>query len=117
MKRVEKIFRIVHIILCLLNIGSVFFGIMLMTSGGNNAYSFFRELSVSCCFPMLILRTAYLQYILFGVIAVFSIVNYISKIKKKEIIRKNIFLDCSLWAITVFELIHLEQYFVNIISF
>ena len=117
MKKIEKIVRILHIVLCLLNIGSIFFGIMLMIGGGNNAYSFFRELSISWCFPMLILRIAYLQYILFGVIDIFSIVNYIFRIKNKEVIRKNVFIDCFLWGITVFEIMNLERYFANIISF
>ena len=117
MKKFEKSVRIIHIVLCLLNVGSLFFGIMLMTGGGNDVYSFFRELSIGCCFPMLILRIAYLQYILFGLIAIFSTVSYILKIKHKEIVRKNICIDCSLWLITIFELIYLEQYFAIIISF
>ena len=117
MKKFEKIIRIVHIVLNGLNIGAVFFGIMKISGGGNFVYRIFRELSIGCCFTMLIMRMAYLQYILTGIIAIFSIINYGSKIKNKKVKKRNLCIDCSLWLITILELIYLEQYFAAVTSF
>lgn len=117
MKKVEKSVRIIHIVLCLLNVSSLFFGIMLLTGGENEIYRFFREISIEFCFPMLLMRVVYLQYILWGIVAMFTIVNVIYKIKIKNIEKKIVFVDCAFWVIAIFELIYLERYFGAIISF
>ena len=67
--------------------------------------------------PLLFMRVIYLQYIIFGLIAIFTIIKYIISIKNKEIIIKNIWTDVVLWTITIFELIYLESAFEAIISF
>lgn len=117
MKKAEKIFRIIHIILCFANIGSLFFGIMRFSGSGNKAYSFFRELSIELCFPMLLMRTIYLQYVLWGIIALFTIINVIYKIRTKSIAKKFVFIDCTFWITAIFELIYLESYFSAISHF
>ena len=117
MKIADRIFRVIHIILCCVNIGSLFFGIMVLSGGGNIVYSFFRELSIGFCFPMLLMRVVYLQYILWGIIAIFTIANAIYKIKTKSVVKKTIYVDCIFWMIAIFELIYLERYFSAIIFF
>ena len=61
---------------------------MVLSGGGNIVYSFFRELSIGFCFPMLLMRVVYLQYILWGIIAIFTIANAIYKIKTKSVVKK-----------------------------
>lgn len=43
MKIADRIFRVIHIILCCVNIGSLFFGIMVLSGGGNIVYSFLES--------------------------------------------------------------------------
>ena len=116
MKRIEKANCIIHIIMCVLNFGSIFYALM-GCSIGTLLYSFFRRLSLAFSMPLLFMRVIYLQYIIFGLIAIFTIIKYIISIKNKEIIIKNIWTDVVLWTITIFELIYLESAFEAIISF
>ena len=116
MKRIEKANCIIHIIMCVLNFGSIFYALM-GGSIGTLLYSFFRRLSLAFSMPLLFMRVIYLQYIIFGLIAIFTIIKYIISIKNKEIIIKNIWTDVVLWTITIFELIYLESAFEAIISF
>lgn len=122
MQKFEKPARIIHVIVCVLNLGSLFFGLMLpfagsATSWGSSAYLFFKGASLALALPMFFMRIIYLQYILFGILAVFSVIHYMKAKKNHTIIKKRVFIDCVLWAITVFELIFLEEYFLNIIAF
>ncbi len=116
MKRIEKANCIIHIIMCVLNFGSIFYALM-GGSIGTLLYSFFRRLSLAFSMPLLFMRVIYLQYIIFGLIAIFTIIKYIISIKNKEIIIRNIWIDVVLWTITIFELIYLESAFGAIISF
>lgn len=79
--------------------------------------SFLQGASLALCLPMVLMRAIYLQYILFGALAVFAVILYTKAKKNHTIIKKRVFIDCVLWAITVFELIFLEEYFLNIIAF
>ena len=116
MKRIEKANRIIHIIICVLNFGSIFYALM-TCSAGTPMYSFFRRLSLAFSLPLLFMRFAYLQYIFFGLIAIFTVIKYIISFKNKEIAKRNIGIDIVLWIITVFELIYLEGAFEAIIWF
>ncbi len=116
MKRIEKANWITHIIMCILNLGSIFYALM-VSSIGTPLYSFFRRLSLTFGWSLLLMRIVYLQYIIFGLIAIFTIIKYIISIKNKEIIKRNIWIDVVLWIITIFELIYLESAFGAIISF
>ena len=81
------------------------------------AYSVFKRLSLMFSVPMLLLRLAYLQYILWGIIAVFMIANVIYKIKTHSLNNKTLIVDCSFWILAIVELISLENYFNAIITF
>lgn len=116
MRRIEKANRITHIIMCVLNLGSIFYALM-VNSTGTSLYSFFKRLSLAFGMPLLFMRVAYLQYIIFGLIAIFTIIRYIIFIKNREIIKRNIWIDVVLWTITIFELIYLENAFGAIASF
>ncbi len=116
-ERFEKPVGILHALMCLLNIGSVFFGVMAVSGGGNEIYRIFRSLSLSCALPMVFMRLFYLQYIVFGLIAVFSLVNNYRKIQNKSMRRRTIAVECTLWIVAAIELLYLEQYYINIIWF
>lgn len=116
MKKFEKTNRIVHIIMCVLNLGSIFYALM-MCSIGTALYSFFRRLSLAFSWSLIFMRVTYLQYIIFGLMAIFTIIKYIIFIRNKEIAKRNIWIDVVLWAITVFELSYLENAFEAILSF
>ena len=116
MKRIEKSNWIIHIIMCVLTLGSIFYALM-VCSIGTPLYGFFRQLSLAFGWSLLLMRIVYLQYIIFGLIAIFTIIKYIISIKNKEIIIRNIWIDVVLWTITIFELIYLESAFGAIVSF
>lgn len=119
MKKLEKIIRIVHTILCFLNLGCLFFALMKLSGGGNVPYRIFRWFNLLFIFvvPMFLMRLAYLQYVLFGIIAVLDVVIYVHKIKNKTVDKKHLLYDILLWIITFGELIFLEEYFLNILWF
>ena len=122
MQKFEKPARITQAMLCALNIGSILFGLMLPFAGsesswGSSAYLFFKGASLTLALPMFFMRIIYLQYILFGILAVFSVIHYTKVKKNHTIVKKRVFIDCVLWVITVFELIFLEEYFLNIMWF
>ncbi len=116
MIRLEKIVRILHTILCALHLGCLFFGLMKATGGGNVPYKIFRWFNLLPFFvlPMFFMRIFYLQYIIFGLIAIFDIIIYIYKITEKSIDKKLLIYDVVLWIITIGELLFLEDYFLNI---
>ncbi len=114
--KIEKTARICHVVLCLLNIGAIFFAFMMLAETGP-IYSFFRQLSLGFSLPMMLMRAAYLQYILFAILAVLFVVVLIGKIKNKTINAKCLAWDLALWLISAFELIYLEIYYLNIITF
>ena len=116
MKRIETVNRTVHIIMCILNLGSIFYALM-TASQGTPLYGFFRQLSVGSGVLLAFMRLAYLQYIVFGLIAVIAVIGYIISVKNKEVIKRNICIDAVLWAVTVFELIFLEGTFAAITAF
>ena len=116
MKKIEKTNCIIHIIMCVLNLGSIFYAFM-VSSIGTPLYSFFRRLTLDFSMSLVFMRIVYLQYIIFGLIAIFTIMKYIISIKNKEIIIRNMWTDVILWTITIFELIYLESAFEAIISF
>ena len=116
MKRIDKTNKIIHIVMCVLNLGSIFYALM-VCSIGKPLYGFFRRLSLAFGMPLLFMRIAYLQYIIFGLLAIFTIIKYIAFAKNKEIAKKNILIDGVLWLITVFELIYLENAFQSILWF
>ena len=72
---------------------------------------------MAVAFPMMIMRMAYLQYILFAVLAVIFVVVLISKIKNKMPKTKWLFFDLILWLVSFFELAYLELYYLNTITF
>ena len=116
MKKIDNTNKIIHIIMCVLNLGSIFYALM-VCSIGTPLYGFFSRLSLAFGMPLLFMRLAYLQYIIFGVLAIFTIIKYIVFAKNKEIAKKNIWIDGVLWLITVFELIYLENAFKSILWF
>lgn len=117
MKKTERNIRILHIILCLLNIGCLFFGIMVMFRGGNEGYRIFRDLNIGFCTPMFFMRLFFLQYIVFSVIAVLYAKIYIYKVKNKSLNKKILCLDIVLWTLAIVELFFLEDYFECIATF
>ena len=110
MKKAEKIVRIIYIVLCILNIGSVFFGLMVLFED-TPLYDPFIGLSLLFCIPMFYMRMIYLQYILFAVLSVLSILIYIDKIKNKLVMKKILCIDILLWLIALVEVIFTEGYF------
>ena len=116
LKNIDKTNKIIHIVMCVLNLGSIFYALM-VCSIGTPLYGFFRRLSSAFGMPLLFMRLAYLQYIIFGLLAIFTIIKYIAFAKNKEIAKKNILIDGVLWLITVFELIYLENAFKSILWF
>ena len=114
MKKSDINIRIIHFIFVLLNIGSLFFGIMVFSMGGNIVYSVFRELSLSFGFPIFLMRSMYLQYILFVILVILYMKFYKKNIKSDVVTRKLIIIDVFLWGVTIFELVFLELYFLNI---
>ena len=116
MKKIEKINRIIHIVMCVLTLGTIFYALM-VCSIGTPLYSFFRGLSLVFCMPLLFMRFAYLQYIIFGLLAIFTIIKYIVFAKNKEIVKRNIWIDIILWIITIIELVCLENAFESILWF
>ena len=92
---------------------------MKATGGGNIPYRIFRWFNLLAIFvlPMVFMRMFYLQYIILGLIAISDIVIYIHKAFKKSIDKKTIIYDISLWALTIGELLFLEEYYLNIIYF
>lgn len=116
MNRIEKTNRIIHIVMCVLNLGSIFYAFM-VRSIGTPLYGFFRQLSLDFSMPLLFMRFAYLQYIIFGLLAIFTIIKYIVFAKKRKLQKKNIWIDGVLWLITVFEIIYLENAFKSILWF
>lgn len=116
MKRFDKTNKIIHSVMCVLNLGSIFYALM-VCSIGTPLYAFFRRLSLALSMPLLFMRFAYLQYIIFGLLATFTIIKYIVLIKNKEIEKRKIWIDVVLWLITVFELIYLENAFEAILWF
>lgn len=117
MKKFEKIIRILNAILCFLDIGCLFFSSMTAFSGIHPVYRIFRSLSFAFSLPMFFMRTVYLQYILYGIIAVSYIVIYWFKIKNKCIVKKYLYTDIILCSIAIAELFFLESYFINILTF
>ena len=116
MKKIEKICRIVHIIMCVLNLGQIF---CILTAGSTGQlYEFFRILSVAYR-PLLIffMSYSYLQYFVFGLLAIFMIIKYIIYDKNKEVAKKSFWIDIVLWIVTVFELYYLESSFDLILWF
>lgn len=67
--------------------------------------------------PLLFMRTIYLQYIVFGILAVLTITKYIYIVKNKKVSKKDIIVDIILWGITVVELIYIEEAFLAILWF
>lgn len=116
MQKTEKVIRISYIVLCILNIGSIFFELMVLCIG-TPLYRVFRSLCLWCSMPMFFMRMAYLQYIIFGILSVFSVLIYIGKIKNHLVTKKILFIDIALWLIILVELIFTEQYFINILYF
>lgn len=117
LKKAEKAVIIIQLIFCLLNISCLFFGIMSAFGGGNTGYSIFRSLCLTFSIPAVVIRIAYMQYIIFGAIAVFDVFKYASNIKNKRVSKKYLLADIALWIITIFELIFLEDMFYNIMRF
>ena len=113
MKRFEKANRIIHIITCFLNLGTIFYALM-VCSTRTPLYGFFRRLSLSFGMPLLFMRALYLQYIIFGLIAVFTVIVYT---KNKERVKRNVLVDVLLWTTTILELIFLERAFEAIVFF
>lgn len=109
MSKEERI-RIIHIALCLINIGCLFFPFVKL-SGGTPTYSFWCAITGWLGIPMFLMRLIYLQYVLWGVIAVFEVIFYINKIKNKNINKKMLFVDIFLWVITILEIVLLEDFF------
>ena len=116
MKRIDKVIRIIHSVLCVLNLGSIFYALM-VCSIGTSLYAVFRRLSLAFSIPLLFMRFAYLQYIVFGVLALFTIIKYIVFVKNKEFSKRNILVDIVLWIIAIIELIYLENAFESILWF
>ena len=116
MIKIERTARICHIVLCLLNIGAIFFAFMKL-AGTGAIYSFFRRLSMAFAFPMMIMRMAYLQYILFAALAVLFVIVLTVKIRNRTINAKCLAWDLTLWLVSFFELAYLELYYLNIITF
>lgn len=63
---------------------------------------------------MFFMRIAYLQYILFSIIAIIDILAYVRRLKVKQIDKKILGIDIFLWILSITELISLENYFENI---
>ena len=119
MKRFKKIIRIIHTVLCALHLGCLFFGLMKASGGGNMAYRIFRWFNFLVIFviPMFFMRLFYLQYIIWGLIAISDIAIYINKALKKSIEKKTLIYDAALWSITICEMLFLEEYYLNILYF
>lgn len=115
MKKVEKIARICNAILCLLNIGTLFFGLMMLSTG--TVYGFLKWISIALSTPMFFMRLIYLQYILWGIVLVMYAIVYINQIKNKTLNRKSVYIDVILWIIAIIEIALLEKYFWNIVWF
>ena len=115
MKKAEIITRIAYIALCILNIGSIFFGLMVLFSG-KPEYGFFRSLSLLFAAPMFFMRLIFFQYIAFFVLSVLSVLIYIKKIKNRSL-NKLLFIDIALWLFTFIEMLCTENYFWNIVYF
>ena len=116
MKMIDKTNKIIHIVMCILNLGSIFYALM-VHSIGTPLYSFFRRLSLAFGMPLLFMRFAYLQYIIFGLLGIFTIIKYIVFVINKKKVKKNSWIDGVLCLITVFELIYLEYAFESILWF
>ena len=116
MRKIEKITRIAYIVLCILSIGSIFYELMVLFMD-TPAYGFFRSLNLSFSMPMFFMRLAYLQYIIFGILTVLSVLIYIKKIRNNIVTKKLLCLDILLWLIILIELIFTEEYFLNILYF
>jgi len=96
--------------------GVLVFRLIKATGGGNIPYRIFRWFSLITIFvfSMVFMRVFYLQYIILGLIAISDIVIYIHKAVNKSIDKKFLIYDVTLWAITISELLFLEEHYLNI---
>ena len=117
MRKAEIIARVSHIIMILLNVGCLFFGVMVFFGGNNEGYRIFRELNISFCDPMFFMRIFYLQYIIFFIIALLYTKIYIYKVKNRCLNKMIVCFDIMLWILAITELLFLENYFECILWF
>ena len=80
--KIQKINRIIHSVMCAMNLGAVFYALM-SWSIGTPFYGFLRQMSLAFGWPLLLMRVFYLQYIIFGCVAVFTIMGYVKNNKEE----------------------------------